>query len=366
MALLPGRDLSETLEEVVLTVRGSNRERLDRYLQRKLGWSSRTKVQRLVTLGRVTVNERPGKPAMKVGRGVVVHVRLLIELSIFEEHPPLSTPVWEDPYLLAVSKRSGQLVHPTGKTVLGTVIDEVHTRYKELNERGSRPVLARLCHRLDRDTSGLLLIAKTIELRRAIQVAFEANQVRKGYIAVVEGECADDEFEVDAAIVDHIDRQRAHSNRLARLDDSGRASLTQFSVIGRFPAGHSVGAAGAEGVGGQGFSVGHCRPITGRQNQIRIHLASKGHPILGDTGYGSDPSAVDLPDELTFPDRALLHSFQLRFRHPVWGTQRELRAPVAADLRPFLLAAGVEEREVPTFAPLASPPEWPRVRNDEE
>ncbi len=323
-------ELSVTPEEIVLRARGQRRERLDLYLLRRLRWGSRTKVQRLIQLGRVLVNGGPGKCAQRIARGDEVRVRLLTSTAIRSEHPPLSAPLWEDPYLLAIAKPPHRLVHPTGRTIAGTVIDELHSRYQELNLRGGREVIPRLCHRLDRDTSGLLLVAKTIEIRRRVQEAFEGDRVRKGYIAIVEGEARERAFEVDAAISAHFDLRRPHSHRLARLDESGKASKTRFFVLGC----------------GAGFSVVHCLPITGRQNQIRVHLASVGLPILGDTGFGSAEEKWTAPAP-AYPDRALLHSYQLRFRHPLWGTERELRCPAIGDLRPFLMAAGVMESEIP-------------------
>lgn len=347
MVLPSGRDLSRPEDEVELRVRGTVRERLDRYLLRKLGWGSRTKVQRLIDLGFVLVNGLPGKRSQRLLPGDLVRVRLDAGKSVREEHAPLDPPLWEDPHLVAVSKPAGRLVHPTGRTIAGTVIDELHARYRELNERGARAVVPRLCHRLDRDTTGLLLVAKTAAARRALQEAFESDEVRKGYLAIVSGEPPEDEFEVDAAIASHLDRSRPHSNRLARLDDGGRPSRTRFAVLAR----------------GGGISVVHCMPITGRQNQIRIHLAAVGLPILGDAGFGGDRAPAGLAAALPVPRRALLHSFQLRFRHPVWGTERELRAPVAPDLRPFLLAARLDESRVPALPPL-SPPALPPGRRD--
>lgn len=344
MVLPTGRDLSVPLDDLEIRVRLTRRTRLDLFLFRELGWSSRNKVQRLVALDRVTVNGRPAKASMKVGGGDVVRVRIISETSERETHVPLAPPLWEDPYLLVVAKPPGRLVHPTGRTISGTVIDELHARYRAVNDRGTRAVVPRLCHRLDRDTSGFLLIAKSVAVRRAVQEAFEADQVRKSYLAVVEGMPEAESFEVDAAITDHFDLRRAHSNRLARLDEDGRPSLTRFRVLGR----------------GTGFAIVHCLPVTGRQNQIRVHLASTGHPILGDRGYGSDPAEAGLPPSLPRPERALLHSFGLRFRHPVWGTEREFRCPPHPDLRPFLVAAGVSAESLPPLPSLGGTPGSPR------
>ncbi len=322
--MLPSnRDLSRPHDELTVDVRRKRRERLDLHLLRALGWSSRTRIQRLIASGRVRVNGGPAKPAQLVGGGD--RIRIVIDGGGEELLPgatPLPEPLWEDPYLVAFDKPPGRLVHPVGRTVGGTVMNELHHRYRDANERGSRPIIPKLCHRLDRDTSGVLLVAKLDSVRRTLQEAFESERVEKEYLAVVEGAVAPERFEVRLPIRVALDRALLAGNRLARVDAGGKAACTRFERL-------RVGA---------GFSLVRCRPITGRQNQIRAHLAAAGHPILGDLGYGSDPERWRASHEgsIPFPARPLLHSASLRFPHPVWGSYRTIRAAPHRDFDSFL------------------------------
>ena len=131
------------------------------------------------------------------------------------------------------------------------------------------------------------------------------------------------EFEIDLPIAVRLDRERsrARGHRLSEVDPAGKRARTLVTCV----------------AAGTGFSVLRCRPRTGRQNQIRAHLAAVGHPILGDIGYGSIPLGGD--DAPPFPERPLLHSAALNFPHPVWGTHHVLRAPPPADFRPFILSS---------------------------
>ncbi|MGE4620137.1 MAG: RNA pseudouridine synthase, partial [Planctomycetota bacterium] len=195
-----------------------------------------------------------------------------------------------------------------------------------------KKVIPRLCHRLDRDTSGLLLLAKTVEARRNLQDSFEADRVKKSYIAIVEGVPDRETFEIDAGVSAHLDRSKPTAQRLARADDEqGKPSRTVFEVLGSQ----------------NGISVVHCQPITGRQNQIRIHLQVAGHPILGDHGYGQTETSLHesggiLPKGIHHPERALLHSFQLRFPHPIWQLQQRWRCPPSGDMAQLIEALGYD------------------------
>ncbi len=343
MVLTPGRDLSRPPESARFRVRQKQRSRLDLWLQARLGWSSRSKIQKLISLGRVRLNGDVARASTRVGSGDEVEV--LLETGSAPESPPEKLSVlMEDPWLLAVQKPTGMLVHPVGKTHVGTVIDGLHRQWRELNDRSNRKVIHRLCHRLDRDTSGLLLLAKTVQARRLLQDDFEANRVQKSYLAIVEGVPEQPTFEVNVGVSAHIDRTRQHDHRLARADAvSGKPSRTRFQWL----------------ASKNGISVLLCRPITGRQNQIRIHLQSVGHPILGDDGYGqTEQTLLDrgarLPAAISYPARALLHSFQLQFPHPIWKIPIEVRCPPAADIRPFLEALEVDPAILPTLKALQS------------
>lgn len=325
--MLPAsRDLSRAHDELVIEVRLKRRERLDLHLLRALGWRSRTRIQRLIASGRVTVNDGAVKASQRVCGGD--RIRVALDGGGEERLPgaiALPAPFWEDPYLVAVDKPPGRLVHPVGRAVGGTIVNEIHHRYRALNERGRRPVIPKLCHRLDRDTSGVLLIAKLDFVRRRLQEAFEEDRVEKEYWAVVEGRLAVPSFEVLLPIRATLDRSRAAGNRLARVDCAGKPAHTLIEWIATGP----------------GFSLVRCRPRTGRQNQIRAHLAAAGHPILGDVGFGSDAEhwCSGPGGSLPFPGRALLHSAALRFPHPVWGIARTLRRSPPADFAPYLAAS---------------------------
>ncbi len=324
-----GRDLSRAHDRIEFRVRESSKERLDRYLLNRLGWKSRNKVQRLIQLGRVTVNDEQPKASRRIARGDVIRISIDPGGDNADESTTQLSPVlWEDPFLVAVDKPPHRLVHPVGRTVSGTIVNELHHAYRAVNERGLRPIVPKLCHRLDRDTSGLLLVAKCDLARRRLSYDFEHSRVSKTYLAIVEGSPSSDRFEVTVAISAHLDRDKNQGHRLARADESGKSAETRFEVVQRF----------------ESHSLVRCHPITGRQNQIRIHLAHAGVPILGDVGYGSSAKTADLAS-LPFPDRALLHSCALEFLHPVWRAPRRMVAPVPSDFSTYLCASDSVARD---------------------
>ena len=329
MVLPSGRDLSRPPGSALFRVRQDVRIRLDLWLQERLGWKSRNKIQKLIQLERVLVNGEKVKASTKVSTGDEVEVFLDGDPGGAPRTDSFSLPVlFEDPWLSALNKPPGILVHPVGRTHSGTVVDGLHSDWQTLNDTCLRQATHRLCHRLDRETSGLLLVAKTVEARRRVQDSFEKDRVRKSYIAVVEGVPSQTHFEIDAPVSAQLDQQRDRGHRLARADEEhGKASRTLFTTLGSR----------------NGVSVMLCRPITGRQNQIRIHLQVAGHPILGDVGYGQTPETLAekggfLPEGIPHPDRAFLHSFQLAFPHPVWGTPTHVSCPPDGEMASLITA----------------------------
>lgn len=325
--MLPtSRDLSQTYEAVEFVVREVAKDRLDRYLQVQLAWKSRSKVQKLIQLGRVTVNGICPKPATRVQRGDSIRIQLDSGVTSNSAEDELAPPVWEDSHFLAINKPPHRLVHPVGRTISGTIINELHRRYRSVNQRGLRPVVPKLCHRLDRETSGMLLVAKTDFARSALSEAFEHGQVAKQYLAIIGGNPESDTFHVDIGVSADLDPYREQANRLAKADPDGKPAHTAFRVLARENA----------------FSVVACFPYTGRQNQIRIHLAHAGYPILGDWGYGSSREEWQHPT-IPYPERSLLHSLRLRFSHPQWNIPTTLLAPPPPDFTVFTdEALGVE------------------------
>ena len=340
------RDLNQALEEVDLVVDASALGkrvadvyvRLDHYLMRFLTWRSRTSIQALIRDGYVAVD--PSAPEHPAGRGAFeVELRpgrrLLhqsrIRITIPERNRlAMSRPttddvvvLFEDDAVVCVDKPPYLAVHPSGRHISDTLIQKVYALYPRVTDREARP---RLCHRLDRETSGLVLIGKSAAAHADCMRQFERREVAKEYLAVVEGSPADERGTIELALGSA--RASAIGLKMAVRSD-GLPSRTDWKVRER----HGDCALVA------------CRPRTGRQHQIRVHLAAVGHPLVGDKLYGPDEAIFQraLEDELTGRDLALLrlprhalHNHRLTFRSPASGRTVTVESPLARDLRSFL------------------------------
>jgi 23S rRNA pseudouridine1911/1915/1917 synthase len=350
MGLFPrDRNLARAPREIELEVRASDfqlpvREveiRLDAFLKRALPWRSRTSIQRLIHEGRVTVEcgggpegrERTSAVELRAARVLRHGARIVVEIPpelLLDDSATDSAALsilYEDESVLAVDKPANLAVHPSGRHLTDTLIQRVHARYT--SER-KLAVPLRLCHRLDRETSGVVLVAKGERSHRALSKQFERREVEKEYLAIVRGIPAEDEGMVDLPLGSAL-AGRVHLKMVVRED--GAPSRTEWTVVER-----------------QGkFALVSCRPLTGRQHQIRVHLASIGHPIVGDKLYGEDDELFlrgarqELrADDLRVLDlpRHALHSHRLGWRDPTSGARREATSPLPADLRDFLTRAG--------------------------
>ena len=305
--------------------RGDAGERLDRALVRHLADLAlpRVEVARWIRGGRVEVNgdARP-KPALKLAKGDVVQV-------VLPPPPPDAPPllaqelplavVFEDAHLMAIDKPPGVVVHPTWGYRDGTLLNGLLWRAREWDpahemtrQSDLRP---RLVHRLDKDTSGLLLVAKTRAAHGGLARAFQRRQVSKEYLAVVHGSPPANGGRVDLAIARDPDDPK---RRIAGAAD-GRPAITSWQLVGEGRR------------DGQAFALLRCRPETGRTHQIRVHLAAIGLPIVGDPLYGSGEV---LPAPLLA--RQALHAARLALTHPVTREPLVLEAPVPADLLALL------------------------------
>lgn len=334
------RDLSKPLEEVRLRIHPEiSGLRLDQALHKLLSWRSRSWLQRLIRDGLVAVeaaagddpsrNVDPARAAMRVRPGEILVVQVpqrkgpapIVDWTDDEVHA-----VFEDEDLVAIDKPPGLTVHPSGRRLDGTLVNILHRKYRD--EDPELDVVPRLCHRLDRETSGLILVAKTDYAHTEVRKQFEAVRVQKSYLAIVEGRVCDESGEIDLAL--GPDSRSAIRLKTAVRDD-GSPSVTRWTL--------------RERVGD--VSLLECFPKTGRQHQIRVHLAAIGHPIVGDKLYGPDESyfidALDgTLDEVALAalrlPRQALHSHTLRLRHPVRDEELELCAPLAQDLDEFVRA----------------------------
>ncbi len=288
-------------------------ERLDLMVARHCALS-RTQAATLIANGHVTVNERAQKASYRgeTGDHVVVVVPPPAGRDIVPESIPLSI-VFEDESLVVIDKPAGMVVHPAPGNWSGTLVNALMGRGEPLADGGGndRPGLV---HRLDKETSGLLIVAKTDAVHRALSTALSARRIVRRYATVSWGHLKDDLLRVDKP----IDRDPKDRTRMA-IVQTGKQARTDFMRLARFDSADLLRA--------------HLH--TGRTHQIRVHLMSVGHPVVGDDTYGGGGGRrlAALP-----PKRFFLHAAWLRFQHPVTGEQLDLRAPLPDDLRHSIAA----------------------------
>lgn len=285
--------------------------RLDALVAQRAG-VSRTQAATLIANGHVTVDARREKGAYKprAGERIDVVIPPPAVREIRGEEIPLAI-VYEDDDLVVIDKPAGMVVHPAPGNWSGTLVNALLGRGGALSSTGGaeRPGLV---HRLDKDTSGLLIVAKHDRAHRLLSGALAERRVVRRYAALIWGHLVEDEKTVDKPIArDPRDRQRM------AVVAGGKAARTTFVRIARFDAGDLLRA--------------HLH--TGRTHQIRVHLASIGHPVMGDDTYGGGGGRklVGLA-----PRRHFLHAAWLRFSHPITRQPLDLRAPLPADLRDAL------------------------------
>jgi 23S rRNA pseudouridine1911/1915/1917 synthase len=296
------------MTERVLTLHADARERLDKFIAAHVPDLSRTAVQRLIDDGFVAVNGKPGVASRRVGQGdeIVVRVPPPAPATIEAEAIPLSI-VYEDGDVIVVDKPAGLVVHPAAGHAHGTLVNAVLAHAPDLRGVGgeTRPGIV---HRLDKDTSGLIVVAKHDAAHRHVQRQFKARTVQKVYLALVEGRLVPGEGIIDAPIA----RDRAHRQRMAVVQD-GREARTRYRVIRDWGL----------------FSLVEAYPETGRTHQIRVHFAWRGHPLVGDTLYGRQKPSLPIA-------RHFLHAARLTLRLPSSGEERTFESPLPEDLRRVL------------------------------
>ncbi len=280
--------------------------RLDRFLAGALAHLSRSRVQALIREGRVRVNDRAAKPSESIRSADVVS---------WEEPPPVDTalvaeeialPVLhEDDDLLVINKPAGLVTHPAPGNEAGTLVNALLAHCPSLSGIGGerRPGIV---HRLDKDTTGCLVVAKNDFAHRALAAQFADRTTRKTYLALVRGTPAHTSGTIDAPIGRHpVQRKKMAVVAPPR----GREARTDYRVRQTLRSGAGP------------VSLVECRLHTGRTHQLRVHLKHLGHPILGDALYGGPRP----------PERQMLHAWKLAFTHPRTGQEREFYASPPAD-----------------------------------
>ena len=284
-------------------------ERLDTFLAQRCPDLSRSRIQALTTEGCVTVDGSLSKPSARLREGQIV------TLVVPPPSPAALVPqaidlvvAYEDSDLLVVDKPAGLVTHPAPGHPDHTLANAVLAHCPDLEGVGGE-IRPGLVHRLDRDTSGLIVVAKNDAAQTGLSAQFKDRTVAKAYLAAVTGHPDPERAVIDAPIGRH-----PRSRTRMAIVTTGREAVTEYDVLRRL----------------RGYALLEARPRTGRTHQIRVHLASIGHPVAGDATYGKPAPGLD---------RHFLHAHRLAFTHPRNRNRLELESPLPADLQSFLDAA---------------------------
>jgi 23S rRNA pseudouridine1911/1915/1917 synthase len=309
--------------------------RLDQWLAARLPDVSRVRVQQLIEQEKVLVNGNAPKPSLKLRGGEEIAITGAVELPplrAFAEDIPLDV-VYEDESIAVINKAAGMSVHAgSGKDDAGnrgTMVNALLHRFNQLSGIGGelRPGIV---HRLDKETSGLVVVAKSDLAHRKLAGQFSRREVKKTYIALVHGWMKPAQGTIDSPISrDPVRRQRMTTRR-GLHGKPGREAVTHWKVTRQIEGRHGR------------FSLLEVRIETGRTHQIRVHLASIGHPVAGDTLYGAPrpESYLGTATKVASLERNFLHAFEIQFRHPISNRPLSFEQPLPAELTEFLREIG--------------------------
>jgi 23S rRNA pseudouridine1911/1915/1917 synthase len=309
------------LDAFTFTAEENDRDkRLDQFVRERMKDVSRSQIQKWIHAGAVLCDGKNAEPANPVVPGTTIQVSVPEEeLHVVPEDIPLDV-LYEDDSVLAVNKPAGLVTHPGSGNRTGTLLNAVVYYLKEKRPRTKLPQgqssdpMARMrpgvVHRLDRETSGVILIAKNRRALDRISSQFEKREIEKTYHAIACGAVAPDRGEVEGSI------GKGYRSPHMEITPTGRPAKTDFRVLERFPK----------------HTYLEVSPKTGRTHQIRVHLAEIGHPVLGDKIYGQKDQKIAGGSA----NRHLLHAYRIAFKHPETGKPVKLTAPIPADFKAAL------------------------------
>lgn len=287
---------------------GAPAERLDRWLAASGVGPSRAFVQKLIDAGHVLVDGRvaPASHKVRPGQKVLVAIPPPEPTATLPEAIPLDV-LYEDDDVIVINKPQGMVVHPAAGNRAGTLVNALLAHCRGLSAIGGkeRPGIV---HRLDKDTSGVLVVAKNDDAHVSLQKQIQAREARREYLAIVHGRVREERGRINAPIGRHpVDRKRM------AVIAGGRPAVTDYEVLERFP----------------GYTLVQAILQTGRTHQIRVHMAHLGHPVVGDPVYGARRSPWNLKGQC-------LHAQRLAFRHPRTGAWMSFTAPLPPDMEKVL------------------------------
>lgn len=318
---------AQTDEESVERIRVRIRRRLpgrrlDKYLAGRYPRLSRAAIQRLIKQGAVTVNEKPTKASYEMLAGDVIDLLLPAPepLKLLPQDIPIDI-IYEDEHMLAINKAEGIICHPAHAEQSGTIVNALAFYANQLSH-GEDPFRPGIVHRLDKNTTGVMLIAKTDEAHWRLALQFERRTVQKTYIAVCEGELELDSDTIDAPIGVHpVVREKFAVMIRENKIDVAKNAVTTYEVAERY----------------RGYTLVKLLPKTGRTHQLRVHMSYLGHPIAGDTMYGgrvvSEQHIAGEGSSDVFLRYQALHAWKIRFRHPIREVEMEVEAPFRENFR---------------------------------
>ena len=276
--------------------------RLDRYLTEKIPDHSRSFIQNIISKGLVTVHGRSEKSAYKVMNGDPIEVEMpeLKDPEIFPESIPLDI-LYEDDDLLVVNKPKGMVVHPAQGHYSGTLVNALMFHCKDSLSGINGVMRPGIVHRIDRDTTGSLIVCKNDFSHNSISEQLKVHSITRRYRAIVNGNLKEDEGTIDAPVGRHATDRK----KMAIDHKNGKEAVTHYKVLERFG----------------NYTYIECRLETGRTHQIRVHMSSIGHPLLGDTVYGRGKSPF-------YTEGQTLHAMVIGFIHPRSGEYMEFTAPL--------------------------------------
>lgn len=304
--------------------------RVDKFMGEKLPNSSRNRIQKAAEAGFVHVNGQPVKSNYKVRPLDVVTLMLdrpRHDTSIVAEDIPLDV-VYEDPYLMVVNKPAGLVVHPGAGNFTGTLVNALAYYLRDMKEFDANDPAVGLVHRIDKDTSGLLVIAKTPEAKTSLGLQFFNKTTHRSYLALVWANFNDETGRIEGNIA-RDPKDRLRMTVLPPGSEQGKPAVTHYRVVERF--GYTT--------------LIECILETGRTHQIRAHMKSIGHPLFGDERYGgteilrgnrSSTYKAFIENCFKLCPRQALHAQTLGFRHPITGEQMDFTSPLPQDMEALL------------------------------
>ncbi len=325
-------DKSEQIQLVVKKKYSS--KRIDRYLVSRLQDYSRNAVQKLIKEGAVKVNNIATKNSYEIKQKDVISIQPPVKSNgkIVPENIPLDI-IYEDEHLMVLNKSPDMVVHPARGHASGTLVNALTFHCNKLSSING-PLRPGIVHRLDRDTSGIILAIKDEKVHKHIALQFEKREILKEYLAVVKGE-----IELDSDKIDFpIGRHKRFRKKMAIRHDTGKSAVSLFEVMERFC----------------GYTLVKITPETGRTHQIRVHMKTIGHPIVADSEYSNTDTCYleDLmkpnsntemhnlakvqelcnnTDQLII-NRQALHAYKIKFLHPVFNKTMEFTAEIPEDM----------------------------------